>query len=112
MVFQIVLTMHILIAIGLVAIILMQQGKGANAGAAFGSGSSHSVFGARGADSFLYKLTRGLAIGFFATSIGLAYLAASDSKPEATATDSIINTSDIPEVPTVENITDNNGIPK
>jgi preprotein translocase subunit SecG len=100
MTFQIILTIHVLIAIGLVAIILLQQGKGADAGAAFGGGSAGSVFGASGAGSFLYKLTRGLALGFFATSLFLAYIASSDSKPEATESNSIIQESDIPSVPT------------
>jgi preprotein translocase subunit SecG len=98
--FQIILTIHVLIAIALVAIILMQQGKGADTGAAFGSGSAGSVFGASGATSFLYKLTRGLALGFFATSLLLAYIASSESKPEAATQDSLIQESDIPELPT------------
>jgi preprotein translocase subunit SecG len=101
MTFQIILTIHVLIAIGLVAIILLQQGKGADAGAAFGSGSAGSVFGAGGAGSFLYKLTRGLALGFFATSLLLAYIASSDSKPEATESNSIIQEGDVPSVPVV-----------
>lgn len=99
--FQIILTIHVLIAIALVAIILMQQGKGADAGAAFGSGSAGSVFGASGAGSFLYKLTRGLAIVFFATSLLLAYIASSDSKPEHATENSIIQESDIPALPSV-----------
>jgi len=63
--FQVILIIHVLLALGLIALILMQHGKGADAGAAFGSGAAGSVFGARGANSFLYKLTASLALGFF-----------------------------------------------
>ncbi|MBE8189989.1 MAG: preprotein translocase subunit SecG [Candidatus Thioglobus sp.] len=76
--FQIILIIHILLALSLVALILMQHGKGADAGAAFGAGASGSVFGARGANSFLYKLTASIAIGFFSTSLILAYLATNE----------------------------------
>ena len=73
---QIILIFHVLIAICLIALVLLQQGKGATAGAAFGAGASGTVFGSRGSKGFLYKLTGGLAIAFFATSIILTYLAA------------------------------------
>jgi protein translocase SecG subunit len=63
--FQIVLIIHMMLAFGLIALILMQHGKGADAGAAFGAGASGSVFGARGANSFMYKLTASIAVGFF-----------------------------------------------
>jgi preprotein translocase subunit SecG len=78
MTFQIILVIHVLLALGLVGLILIQHGKGADAGAAFGSGAAGSVFGARGAHSFLYKLTVALAIGFFVSSITLAYFATSE----------------------------------
>lgn len=71
---------HVLVAIALVALILIQQGKGASVGAAFGSGASNTVFGARGATSFLFKITALLAAGFFATSIFLGYMASVQSK--------------------------------
>ena len=77
--FQVILIIHVILALGLISIILIQHGKGADAGAAFGSGAAGAVFGARGAHSFLYKLTAGLAIGFFITSIFLAYLATSET---------------------------------
>lgn len=76
--FQVILIIHVLLALGLVALILMQHGKGADAGAAFGAGSSGSVFGSRGANSFIYKLTAGVATGFFLTSLTLAYLATNE----------------------------------
>ena len=62
-------------ATALAALILMQQGKGADIGAAFGSGGSNTVFGSAGSASFLMKLTTWLAIGFFLISFGLAYTA-------------------------------------
>ena len=77
--FQVILIIHVLLALGLIALILMQHGKGADAGAAFGAGASGSVFGARGANSFIYKLTAGVAIGFFITSLSLAYLATNEN---------------------------------
>lgn len=61
-------------AIALSIIILLQQSKGASLGASFGSGASGTVFGARGAGSFLYKLTRILALVFFLSALGMGYL--------------------------------------
>jgi preprotein translocase subunit SecG len=62
-------------AIALAALVLLQQGRGADVGAAFGSGSSNTMFGGGGSTSFLTKLTVWLAIGFFAISFGLAWTA-------------------------------------
>ena len=62
-------------AIALATLILLQQGKGADIGAAFGSGGANTVFGSAGGASFLMKLTTWLAIGFFLISFGLAYTA-------------------------------------
>lgn len=62
-------------AIALAALILLQQGKGADIGAAFGSGGANTVFGATGGASFLMKLTVWLSIGFFVITFGLAYAA-------------------------------------
>lgn len=72
---SIVLLIHILIAIAIVALVLLQQGKGADMGAAFGSGSANTLFGSRGPASFLMKLTGGLVALFFITSLSLGYLA-------------------------------------
>ncbi|MDN3518839.1 preprotein translocase subunit SecG [Aquisalimonas lutea] len=80
---QIILIFHVLIAVGLVALVLLQHGKGADAGAAFGSGASSTVFGARGAASFLSRMTGILAAGFFLTSLTLAVLAARDAGPDS-----------------------------
>ena len=66
---------HVLLALALIALILLQRGKGADAGAAFGAGASGTVFGSAGSGSFLSRLTGILAAAFFMTSLGLAYLA-------------------------------------
>ncbi len=71
---QILLVVQILVAIALIGLILLQQGRGADAGAAFGSGSSGSIFGSRGPASFLAKLTALLAALFFFNSVGLAVI--------------------------------------
>ncbi|MFN7098571.1 MAG: preprotein translocase subunit SecG [Gammaproteobacteria bacterium] len=65
--------LQVLTCVALVALVLLQQGKGAEIGAAFGSGASSTVFGSPGASSFLFKLTAGIAALFFATSLGLGY---------------------------------------
>ena len=67
--------LHILIASGLILIVLLQSGKGADIGAAFGGGSSQTVFGGRGAATFLSKATTVLAILFMVMSIALTLLA-------------------------------------
>ncbi len=71
----IITTFHILAALAIIALVLLQQGKGADAGAAFGAGGSGTVFGARGAASFLTRTTAALAVVFFLTSLGLAWFA-------------------------------------
>lgn len=63
---------HVLVCFALIAIVLLQQGKGAEVGAAFG-GSSQTVFGSGGATTFLGKLTAGAAVLFMVTSVGLTY---------------------------------------
>jgi len=69
----IVVFIHVIVAASLVGLILIQRGKGAEAGAAFGSGASQTVFGARGSASFLTRTTAVLATIFFITSLSLAY---------------------------------------
>ena len=74
--------LHLFLAIGLVSLVLIQHGKGADAGAAFGSGASATVFGARGSGNFLSRATAGLATLFFLTSMALAYFASQVGEPE------------------------------
>ncbi len=69
-----VLIGHTLIAVLIIALVLLQRGKGADAGAAFGAGASGTVFGARGSSSFFSRATAILATAFFASSLTLAYL--------------------------------------
>lgn len=75
----ILLIIHVILSITVIGLVLIQHGKGAEAGAAFGSGASATVFGARGAGSFLTKLTTLFVALFFITSIGLFILAAQRS---------------------------------
>ena len=67
------LVIHILAALALVGLVLLQHGKGADVGAAFGSGASGSVFGSAGSANFLSRTTAILAVVFFVTSLGLTY---------------------------------------
>lgn len=80
--FSIVLTIHILVALAIIGLVLMQHGKGADMGAAFGSGASGSLFGATGSANFLSRTTGILAAVFFVTSLTLAYVAS--NKPKTT----------------------------
>jgi preprotein translocase subunit SecG len=88
-----VLIIHTLIALAIIGLVLLQRGKGAEAGAAFGAGASGTVFGARGGTSFFSRVTAILATAFFATSLTLAFL----SSQRATGPDSLVE-----EVPAVE----------
>jgi len=69
------LIVHIVTALGIIGLVLLQHGKGADMGAAFGSGASGSLFGATGSANFLSRTTAVMAAIFFLTSLGLAYLA-------------------------------------
>ena len=69
--YTILITVHVIICLALMILVLMQHGKGADAGVAFGSGSSASLFGSSGADSFMVKVTTFVAVAFFATSLTL-----------------------------------------
>ena len=72
----IILGVHVLLALMIIGLVLLQRGKGAEAGAGFGSGASGTVFGARGTSTLFSKLTAVFAAMFFATSLTLAYLGA------------------------------------
>ena len=72
--YQVIIIGHVLVGIAVIGLVLIQHGKGADAGAAFGSGSSGTVFGAQGSASFLSRTTGILAAVFFSTSLGLAIL--------------------------------------
>lgn len=80
-VLTIVLAVQILAAVGMIGLILMQQGKGADMGASFGSGSAGSMFGSAGSANFLSRSTSALAAVFFVSTLSLAYL--SNSVPKS-----------------------------
>ena len=75
-----VLVFHVLAALAVIGLVLIQHGKGADAGAGFGGGASSTVFGSGGAGNFLQRMTTGIAITFFLTSFGLAYYAKEKSQ--------------------------------
>jgi preprotein translocase subunit SecG len=72
---NVVLVVHVLVAIAIIGLVLLQHGKGADMGSGFGGGSSGSLFGATGSANFLSRTTAVLAAIFFVSSLGLAYLA-------------------------------------
>ena len=74
---QLLIILHVLIALALIGLVFMQQGKGSDIGASFGSGGSNTVFGSQGSLSFLFKLTAFLAVIFFVNSIVLNHWFAS-----------------------------------
>jgi preprotein translocase subunit SecG len=79
---SLLLVVHVIVAATLVGFVLLQHGKGADMGAAFGSGSSGSLFGAAGSANFLSRTTAVLATVFFLTSLALTYLAANRTAPK------------------------------
>lgn len=78
---------HVLVCIALIMIVLLQTGKGADMGAAFGGGSSQTLFGSTGASTFLSKATTAAAIIFMVTSLGLAYLSSHRTGGQSIVTD-------------------------
>jgi preprotein translocase subunit SecG len=72
-----VLVIHVIAAVSIIGLVLLQHGKGADVGAAFGSGSSGSLFGAAGSANFLSRATSILAVVFFVSSLALTYLSSS-----------------------------------
>jgi preprotein translocase subunit SecG len=81
MLYSILIIAQVVISISLITLVLLQQGKGADAGAAFGSGASSTVFGSRGSANFLSRSTAVLATLFFLNSLGMAFLIS--NKPTA-----------------------------
>ena len=77
---QILLIIQVIVCVLLVLLVLVQQGKGATMGAAFGSGASSTVFGSKGSGSFLMKITALAAAVFFANSLALGYMATQASR--------------------------------
>ena len=101
----IVLSAHTVIALLIIALVLLQKGKGAEAGAAFGSGASDTVFGAKGSSNFFSRATAILATAFFVSSLSLAYLSSQQADvPDSLLDSVVIETNDIStqEVPNEE----------
>jgi preprotein translocase subunit SecG len=97
-----VLIAHTLIALGIIALVLLQRGKGADAGAAFGAGASGTVFGARGSGSFFSRATAILATAFFVSSLTLAYLSSQQSGgPSSLLEDAAIVEEQVEEAPVI-----------
>ena len=87
-----VLIAHTVIALLIIVLVLMQRGKGADAGAAFGSGASGTVFGARGSSNFFSRTTAILATVFFVSSLSLAYISSQRTDtPDSLIESGIIN---------------------
>lgn len=86
---------HVIVAIAVIALVLLQHGKGADMGAAFGGGSSGSLFGSTGSANFLSRATGILATVFFLTSLGLAFFGLQQHKPAA----SVLQRTSVPTAP-------------
>jgi preprotein translocase subunit SecG len=84
----IILTVHIIAGLSVIGFVLLQHGKGADMGAAFGSGASGSLFGATGSANFLSRVTAVLAAVFFLTSLSLSYIATSSPRVSGSVMDS------------------------
>lgn len=116
----VVMILHVVAALGIIVLVLVQHGKGADVGAAFGSGSAGSVFGSAGSANFLSRMTAGLALVFFITSIGLSFLSnkrmagkgVMANQPAATqkAADKVPGASDVPAVPVTKSGKDDKGV--
>jgi preprotein translocase subunit SecG len=89
MLFPLLLSLHILVGLSVIGLVLIQHGKGADMGAAFGSGASGSLFGASGSANFLSRATAVLAAVFFLTSLGLTYMASSKPKTSGSVMDTV-----------------------
>lgn len=90
MLYSVLLIAQVIISVSLVTFILLQHGKGADAGAAFGSGASTTVFGSQGSTSFLSRTTAILATLFFLNSLAMAYLISSTTEAQSVVEQSVI----------------------
>lgn len=120
----VILTVHVLVAIAIIFLVLLQHGKGADMGAAFGGGSSGSLFGATGSANFLSRTTAALAVVFFLTSLSLAYLATHkpktggsvmqdvSSQPAPAPAGDVPRPADAPAAPKANDVPKPNDVPK
>ena len=90
------LIIHVLVGVGVIGLVLLQHGKGADMGAAFGSGSAGSLFGSSGSANFLSRSTAVLTAVFFVTSLGLTYLSTSKPSSQGVVVGKPVSESDVP----------------
>ena len=116
----VIVVIHVIVAIAIIGLVLLQQGKGADAGASFGAGASQTVFGSSGSGNFLVQTTTVLATIFFVTSLSLAIFAKNQSGVGVTTGLPVVNQdileettaadqSDIPQLEEVPAPNDNQG---
>mgnify|MGYP001568177979 FL=1 len=109
---KIILIVHTLIALSIVALVLLQRGKGADAGAGFGAGASGTVFGARGSGSFFSRMTAVMATAFFISSLTLAYLSSQrPTEPESLLQGSPVLEEAVEEAPAIEEVAPEGDMP-
>jgi len=97
---KLVLVIHVLAAIGVIGLVLLQHGKGADMGASFGSGASGSLFGVSGSSNFMSRATAGFVMVFFSTSLTLAYMSSHKSGGGSVVKASVTETAKTPVVNT------------
>ena len=97
--YSVVLSVHILVGLSVIGLVLIQHGKGADMGAAFGSGASGSLFGSSGSANFLSRTTAVFAAVFFMTSLSLSYMASSKPRVSGSVMDSAVKTEPAVPVP-------------
>ena len=97
--FTVVIVLHVLLALTIIGLVLLQHGKGADMGSGFGGGASASLFGATGSANFLSRTTAVLATIFFLTSLGLAYFATHKPKASGGVMDAVKTEKPAAEVP-------------
>jgi preprotein translocase subunit SecG len=96
-----VIVLHVIVCVALIMIVLLQTGKGADMGAAFGGGGSQTLFGSTGASTFLSKATTGAAIIFMVTSLGLAYMSGHQTETSVVTGTPAAQTQPAPEAVTI-----------
>lgn len=99
--YPVLMALLVVSALSIIGLVLLQQGKGADMGSAFGGGSAGSLFGAAGSANFFSRLTKWAAIVFFATTLGLAYISTDRPQAPAADADSVLDkmSDDVPAMP-------------
>ncbi len=101
---SLIIVVHVVLAIGIIGFILIQRGKGADAGASFGGGASQTVFGSQGSSNFLSRTTAVLATGFFLTSLTLAFYSKqkADAALDLGLVTTVVDQQNAPDIPASE----------